>query len=188
MRPPYQLIREVRQPWPLQEGQPQRYDYEYQRAGTCNVFAFLCPQAGWRPIKVTARRTKADYAECMRDLVDVHFPEAENIRVIQDNLNTHTPAALYEHFPPEEARRILRKLEFHYILKYASWLNMVEIEIGVLMNQCLDRRIPDIDTLKAEILVWETTRNAKQVKINWQFTTIKARAKLQRLYPPIDVG
>lgn len=180
---PYQLIREVRVPLAMQEGQPQRYDYEYYREGTCNLFVFLCSQAGWRHVKVTARRTKEDFAYCMRDLVDIHFPDAEVIRIVLDNLNTHTPAALYETFVPAEARRILRKLEFHYTPKHASWLNMVEIEIGVLDGQCLDRRIPDVETVEREVQAWQTSRNEDQVKINWQFTTEAARKKLGRLYP-----
>jgi hypothetical protein len=180
---PYQLIREVRTPLPTQEGQPQRYDYEYKREGTCNLFVSLCSQAGWRHAKVTARRTKEDFAYAMRDLVDIHFPDAEVIRLVVDNLNTHTPAALYETFAPAEARRILRKLEFHYTPKHASWLNMVEIEIGVLVGQCLDRRIPDIETVKREVLAWQTSRNENQIKINWRFTTDAARKKLGRLYP-----
>jgi hypothetical protein len=180
---PYQLIREVRVPLPIREGQPQRYDYEYHREGTCNLFVYLCSQIGWRHVKVTAQRTKEDFAYAMRDLVDIHFPDAEVIRIVVDNLNTHTPAALYETFAPAEARRILRRLEFHYTPKHASWLNMAEIEIGVLVGQCLDRRIPDTETVKREVLAWQTPRNENQVKINWQFTTAAARKKLGRLYP-----
>jgi transposase len=180
---PYQMIGEVRTPLPTQEGRPQRYDYEYTREGTCTLFVYLCSGSGWRHVEVTARRTKEDFAHAMRDLVDVHFPDAEVLRVVLDNLNTHTPAALYEAFEPAEARRILRKLDFHYTPKHASWLNMVEIEIGVLVGQCLDRRIPDIETVKREVLAWQTSRNQKQVKIDWQFTTETARKKLGRLYP-----
>jgi hypothetical protein len=180
---PYQLIRDVRVPLPMQEGQPERYDYEYHREGTCNLFVYLCSQVGWRHVTVTARRTKHDLADAMRDLVDTHFPDADVIRVVLDNLNTHTPAALYERFEPAEARRILRKLEFHYTPKHASWLNMVEIEIGVLLGQCLDRRLADIETVKREVLAWQTSRNESQVKIRWQFTTEAARKKLSRLYP-----
>jgi len=180
---PYQLIGDVRVPLPMQEGQPERYDYEYHREGTCNLFVYLCSQIGWRHVKVTAQRTKHDFADAMRDLVDIHFPDADVIRVVLDNLNTHTPAALYERFAPAEARRILRKLEFHYTPKHASWLNMVEIEIGVLLGQCLDRRLADIETVKREVLAWQTSRNESQVKISWQFTTEAARKKLGRLYP-----
>ena len=180
---PYQLIREVRTPLPVREGQPQRYDYEYKREGTCNLFVSLCSQIGWRDVKVTAQRTKEDFAHAVRDLVDIHFPAAKKIRLVVDNLNTHTPAALYETFAPAEARRIVRKLEFHYTPKHASWLNMVEIEIGVLCGQCLDRRIPDIETVEHEVFAWQTSRNENQVKINWRFTTEAARKKLGRLYP-----
>jgi hypothetical protein len=180
---PYQLIREVRIPLPTQEGHPQRYDYEYKREGTCNLFVCLCSQIGWRDVKVTAQRTKEDFAYAVRDLVDIHFPTAKKIRLVVDNLNTHTPAALYETFAPAEARRIVRKLEFHYTPKHASWLNMVEIEIGVVVGQCLDRRIPDIDTVKREVSAWQTSRNGNQVKINWQFTTEAARKKMGCLYP-----
>lgn len=180
---PYQLIREVRAPLPIQAGKPQRFDYEYHREGTCNLFVYLCPQAGWRHVKVTARRTKEDFAYCMRDLVDIHFPDAEVIRIVLDNLNTHTPAALYEVFEPAEARRILRKLEFHYTPCHASWLNMVEIEIGVLDGQCLDRRIPDVETVEREVQAWQASRNENQTKIDWRFTTEAARKKLGRLYP-----
>ena len=181
-----QLIAETRTPLPMQPGKPERYDYEYRRNGTSNLFVFFQPLGGWRHVKVTERRTKIDFAHCMRDLVDVHFPEAEVIRVIQDNLNTHTPAALYEAFEPVEARRILKRLEFHHTPKHASWLNMVEIEIGVLTRQCLDHRIPDQDTLRRKILAWEQSRNERQATVEWRFTTSDARAKLKRLYPDIS--
>ncbi len=180
---PYQLISEVRQPLPVQPGRPQCYDYEYKREGTCNLFMFVQPHVGWRHVKVTDRRTKVDFAQCMKDLVDVHFPNAEVIRVILDNLNTHTPAALYEAFEPAEARRIIRKLEFHHTPKHGSWLNMAEIEFSVLAGQCLDRRLPDIATVGSEIAAWEADRNAERATITWRFTTDKARAKLSRLYP-----
>jgi hypothetical protein len=180
---PYQLISEVRRPLPVKPGRPQRYDYEYQREGTCNLFMFVQPHVGWRHVTVTAHRTKRDFAQCMKDLVDLYFPEAELIRVSLDNLNTHTPAALYEAFEPAEARRIIRKLEFHHTPKHGSWLNMAEIEFSVLAGQCLDRRLPDSETVRTEVTAWETQRNAKQAKIHWRFTTDKARAKLERLYP-----
>lgn len=180
---PYQLISETRQPLPGKPGRPQRYDYEYKREGTCNLFMFVQPQVGWRHVKVTDRRTKADFAQCMKDLVDLHFPEADRIRVTLDNLNTHTPAALYEAFEPAEARRIIRKLEFHHTPKHGSWLNMAEIEFSVLAGQCLDRRLPDSATVSAEVAAWETERNAERATINWRFTTDKARSKLERLYP-----
>jgi hypothetical protein len=179
---PYQLTAQVRQPLPMQAGRPQRYDYEYKRMGTRNLFMFFQPLAGWRHVKITERRTKLDYAHCLRDLVDVHFPDAEVIRVVQDNLNTHTPAALYETFEPAEARRILRKLEFHYTPVHGSWLNMVEIEFSVLVRQCLDRRIPDELTMQREIAAWEAERNARKATVDWQFTSNNARVKLTRLY------
>lgn len=180
---PYQMISQTRQPLPMQPGQPQRFDYEYRREGTRNLFMFVQPEIGWRHVQVTARRTKRDFAHCMQELVDVHFPEAEVVRVVLDNLNTHTPAALYETFDPAEARRIVSKLEFHFTPKHGSWLNMAEIEFSVLGGQCLGRRIGDEDTLKSEVAAWESTRNAQNATINWQFTTPKAREKLGRLYP-----
>jgi len=179
---PYQLMSEVRQPLPMQTGRPQRYDYEYKRMGTRNLFMFFQPLGGWRHVKITKRRTKQDYAHCMRDLVDIHFPDAEMIRVVQDNLNIHTPAALYESFEPAEARRILRKLEFHYTPVHGSWLNMVEIEFSVLVRQCLDRRIPDDGTLQHEVAAWQAQRNTQKATVDWQFTSDHARIKLVRLY------
>jgi transposase len=180
---PVQLIGEVRQPIPAEPGQLERYDYEYRRNGTVNLFVFLDVNRPWRKVKVTKQRTARDYAHCMRDLVDVHFPTATCIRVVQDNLSTHTAGALYEAFPPNEARRILRRLEFHYTPKHASWLNMVEIEIGVLSSQCLNRRIDNAERLISEIAAWEQQRNAAGARINWMFTTDKARAKMGRAYP-----
>jgi transposase len=180
---PVQLIGEVRQPIPAEPGQLERYDYEYRRNGTVNLFVFVDVNRPWRKVKVTQRRTARDYAHCMRDLVDVHYPEATCIRVVQDNLSTHSAGALYEAFPPAEARRIRRRLEFHYTPKHASWLNMVEIEIGVLNGQCLDRRIDDAGRLISEITAWEQQRNAAGAQINWMFTTEKARAKMGRAYP-----
>jgi hypothetical protein len=182
---PVQLIGEVRQPIPAEPGQLERYDYEYRRNGTVNLFVFLDVNRPWRKVKVTARRTARDYAHCMRDLVDVHYPEASCIRVVQDNLSTHTAGALYEAFTPAEARRILRRLEFHYTPKHASWLNMVEIEIGVLNCQCLDRRIDNAERLTSEIAAWEQQRNAAGARIDWMFTTDKARAKMGRAYPEL---
>src|SRR5467141_1659814 len=180
---PVQLIGEVRQPIPAQPGQLERYDYEYRRNGTVNLFVVLDVHRPWRKIKVTERRAAEDYAQCMRELVDVHYPDAACIRVVQDNLSTHSAGALYEAFTPAEARRILRRLEFHYTPKHASWLNMVEIEIGVLRGQCLDRRIDDPNNLISEIVAWERQRNAARARINWMFTTDKARAKMGRAYP-----
>jgi DDE superfamily endonuclease len=169
-----------------QPGQAARYDYEYQRNGSCNLFMMFQPSAGWRHAKVTDQRKKADFAECMRELVDVHFPHAEKIRVVMDNLNTHTPASLYAAFPPAEARRILSKLEFHYTPKHASWLNMVEIELSVLVHQCLKRRIADMNTLTREVAAWEAARNAQRATIRWQFDLTQARTKLARLYPELS--
>lgn len=180
---PYQLIGEVRQPCSSQPGKPQRYDYQYQRNGTCNLFMFFEPRAGWRHVEVTERRTKQDFAHCMQQLVDGYYPEAEVIRVVVDNLNTHTPAALYETFVAAEAHRLLQRLEFHYTPKHGSWLNMVEIEFSVLAGQCLQRRLPDKATVQREIAAWERQRNDAKATVQWRFTTDKARTKLLRLYP-----
>jgi transposase len=180
---PVQLIGEVRQPIPAKPGQLERYDYEYRRNGTVNLFVVLDVHRPWRMVKLTERRAAEDYAQCMRELVDVHYPDADSIRVVQDNLSTHTAGALYQAFPPAEARRILRRLEFHYTPKHASWLNMVEIEIGVLRGQCLDRRIDHPKPLRREIAAWQRERNAAGARIKWMFTTAKARAKMGRAYP-----
>ncbi|MCK1718480.1 IS630 family transposase [Bradyrhizobium sp. 141] len=180
---PVQLIGEVRQPIPPRPGRLERYDYEYRRNGTVNLFVLLDVHRPWRKVKLTERRTAKDYAQCMRDLVDIHYPSAEIIRVVQDNLSTHSAGALYQTFPPAEARRILRRIEFHYTPKHASWLNMVEIEIGVLRGQCLARRIDGCKRLRREISAWERQRNAARSRINWMFTTEKARAKMGRAYP-----
>lgn len=180
---PVQLIGEVRQPIPAKPGRLERYDYEYRRNGTVNLFVLLDVHRPWRKVKLTERRTAEDYARCVRDLVDIHCPDAETIRIVQDNLSTHSAGALYQAFPPAEARRILRRIEFHYTPKHASWLNMVEIEIGVLRGQCLDRRIDDPKRLRREITAWERQRNTARSRIKWMFTTEKARAKLGRAYP-----
>jgi transposase len=180
---PIQLIGEVRTPIPAKPGQLERYDCEYKRNGTANLFVFLDVHRPWRKVKVTASRAAVDFAACMRELTDVHFPKAERIRVILDNLSTHSAGALYQAFPAAEARRVLRRLEFHYVPKHASWLNMVEIEIGVLAAQCLDRRIASIEQLAAETAAWERQRNAAGARIKWMFTTEKARAKMGRAYP-----
>jgi transposase len=169
----------------MKPGKVARQDYEYQRNGTCNLFMFFQPLAGWRHTKVTSRRTKEDFAECMRELVDMHFPYAEKIRVVLDNLNTHSPSALYEAFEPAEARRILNKLEFHYTPKHGSWLNMVEIELSILVNQCLKQRIPDSYTLQREATAWQSIRNAQKATVNWRFGVDQARVKLNRLYPKL---
>lgn len=179
---PRQLIGESRVPVPPKPGRPARFDYEYVRNGTANVFMFVDAHRSWRHAKVTDRRACTDFAECMRDLVDVHYPTAERIRVVLDNLSTHTPSALYETFEPEEARRILRRLEFHFTPKHASWLNMVEIEIGVMAAQCLDRRIPTKAILTKEIKAWEQARNRDKARIKWLFTVERAREKLGRAY------
>jgi transposase len=180
---PRQLIGEARVPIPAEPGKPRRVDYEYVRNGTANVFMFIDVNRPWRHAKVTDQRTCIDFAECMRDLVDVHYPEADRIRVVLDNLSAHSAGALYQRFAAEEARRILNRLEFHFTPKHASWLNMVEIEIGVMVQQCLDRRIPDKDTLVAEVGSWERRRNAEGAKIRWLFTVERARQKMGRAYP-----
>src|ERR1700751_4572728 len=164
-------------------GQLERFDYEYRRNGVVNLFVFLDAHRSWRRVKVTDHRTADDFALCMRELVDVDFPEAERIRVVLDNLSTHPAAALYAAFPLAEARRVLRRLEFHYTPKHASWLNMVEIEIGVLKGQCLDRRIESRDRLVAEIDAWQVQRNQNSARIAWMFSTDKARTKMARAYP-----
>jgi hypothetical protein len=178
-----QLIAETRAPLPVQPGRPARYDYEYQRNGTRNLFLFTEPQAGWRQINLTEQRTMSDFAHQMKWLVDECYPEASLIRVVLDNLNTHKAASLYEAFAPEEARRIIKKLEFHYTPKHGSWLNMAEIELSVLQRQCLNRRIPDQATLAREVAAWEKQRNQEQATIDWRFSITDAREKLKRLYP-----
>ncbi len=180
-----QLIGETRSRIGAQVGRVERYDYEYERNGVSNIFMFFEPLGGWRHVKVTERRTKADWAHCMQELVDIHYPKAEVIRVVMDNLNTHNPAALYEVFEPAEARRILSKLEFHNTPVHGSWLNVAEIELSVLSRQCLSRRIPDKDTLTSEVAAWEIDRNGAGMKVDWRFTTADARIKLKHLYPSI---
>jgi transposase len=182
---PIQLIGEVRRPVRAKPGQIERYDCEYRRNGTANLFVFLDVHRPWRKVKVTERRAAEDFAACMRELTDVHYPKAERIRVVLDNLSTHSAGALYQSFPAAEARRVLRRLEFHYVPKHASWLNMVEIEIGVLVSQCLDRRIESYTRLLAETAAWEKRRNAERARIKWMFTTEKARAKMGRAYPKL---
>ncbi len=178
-----QLIKETRQPLPAHPGRPERFDYEYQREGTRNLFLFTEPQAGWRHVNITAQRTMIDFAHQMKWLVDEAYPEATVIRVVLDNLNTHKAASLYEAFEPEEARRIVKKLEFHYTPKHGSWLNMAEIELSVLQRQCLNRRLADEATLVHEVEAWEKERNKKQATIDWRFSVTDAREKLKRLYP-----
>lgn len=181
-----QLVGETREPLPAAPGKPARYDYEYERHGVANLFMFFAPLGGWRHVKVTERRTKVDFAHAMRELVDVHFPKAEVVTVVLDNLNTHTPAALYEAFEPEEARRILSRLEFCYTPKHGSWLNVAELELAILTSQCLDRRIPDAAALEREVSAWEAARNERGACTFWRFTAKDARIKLRRLYPSID--
>jgi transposase len=180
---PRQLIGEERVPVRAEPGKRRRFDYEYVRNGTANVFMFVDVNRPWRHAKVTDQRTCIDFAECMRDLVDEHYPEAERIRVVLDNLSAHSASALYQRFAPAEARRILSRLEFHFTPKHASWLNMVEIEIGVMVRQCLDRRIADKATMVSEIAAWERRRNREQERIDWMFTVERAREKLGRAYP-----
>jgi transposase len=180
---PVQLIGEVREPIAAAPGQIERVDYEYRRNGTVNLFVVMDVHRPWRKVTVTEQRTAQDYAERLRALVDVDDPDAACIRVVQDNLSTHTPGALYEAFPAPEAHRILERLEFHHTPKHASWLNMVEIEIGVLKGQCLDRRLDDHEELEREIAAWERRRNAAGARVKWMFTTETARAKMGRAYP-----
>lgn len=182
---PEQLISETRQALPMQSGQPQRYDYEYRREGVANLFMFFAPLQNWRTVKVTAQRTKVDWAHCMRNWVDVHFPQAEKIVIVQDQLNTHAPACLYDVFPPTEAKRILDRFEFHCTPKHGSWLNMAEIELSVLNRQCLRQCIPSRTDLIHETEAWVRQRNQKQATVDWHFATQDARIKLKRLYPSI---
>jgi transposase len=178
-----QMVKETRVPWPMEPGQPARYDYEYERNGVANLFVHFQPLTGWRHLAVTEHRTQRDFAQQMKELVDVHFPRAIRIRVVLDNLNTHTKAALYEAFEPAEAKRIADRLEFHYTPNHGSWLNMAEIELAILTKQCLDRRIPDGETLAREVAAWERERNAEHATVNWRFKVKDARTKLKRLYP-----
>ncbi len=181
-----QLVKEIQIPIAAQAGQPERVDYEYERNGTANLFMVCEPMKGWRRVKVTQRKTAIDYAHLLKELVDVDFPDAQKLRVVQDNYATHSPASLYKAFEPEEAHRILNRLEFCYTPKHGSWLNMAEIELSVLGRQCLDRRIPDMETLQKEIEAWQEDRNREETWIDWQFTAADARVKLRRLYPSIN--
>lgn len=178
-----QLVGETRVPIPAGPGRPRRVDYEYERCGTADVFIFTEPLGNWRCVEVTERRTRIDWAEQMKSLVDVYYPEATTIRVVMDNLNTHSLGSLYEAFPPDEARRIAAKLEIHHTPKHGSWLNVAEIELRVLTVQCLNRRISDVTTLRHEIHAWETARNGSGARVDWQFTSEDARIHLKRLYP-----
>jgi len=185
---PTQLIGETRTPLPAKPGVPATYDYEYRRNGTANLFMFVDAHRPWRHVKPTARRTNIDFAECMRDLVDEHYADAHRVRVVLDNLSTHKAASLYEALEPAEARRILRRIEFHFTPKHGSWLNMAEIEIGVLTRQCLDRRIPDRDVLAREVGTWTRTRNAAGAGIDWMFRIEDARRKLGKAYPDVTAS
>ena len=177
---------EVIAPLPMEQGEPERFERTFERNGVSNLFMFFAPLHNWRHVKVTDRRTNADWAECMRELVDDHFPDAEQVVVVQDNLNTHTPAALYSAFAPEEAKRIWDRLAFHDTPKHGSWLNMAEIELSVLARQCLKRRIPDQPTLIQETAAWEDRRNTAAATVDWRFTTADARIKLKKLYPVLN--
>ncbi len=180
-----QLVAETRVPMPAKPGRPARHDYEYERNGTANLFMLFAPLEGWRHVEVTDRHTAVDYAHLLRAVSDEWFPNVPKIALVQDNLNTHKPASLYEAFPAEEARRLVERFEGHYTPKHGSWLNMAEIELSVLSTQCLDRRIPDKALLTEEVAAWEAERNNKRAKADWQFTTADARVKLKRLYPSI---
>jgi DDE superfamily endonuclease len=180
-----QLLADARPSLPPAPGQPERVDYEYVREGTANLFLVTEPLRGWRHVTVTDQRRRVDFAPVIRELVDVHYPEAERIVLVLDNLNTHTPASLYEAFPPAEAKRLADKLEIHYTPKHGSWLNMAELELSVLARQCLAERIPAKATLIEQVVAWEEQRNQHSARIDWRFTTADARIKLKRLYPTI---
>ena len=180
-----QLVAETRTPVPMRPGQPARYDYEYERNGTANLFMLFAPLEGWRHVKVTERRTAVDFAQVLKDLSDIHFPSAEKIVLVQDNLNTHAPASLYEAFPPAEARRLVERFEWHYTPKHGSWLDMTESELAILSGQCLSRRIPDRATLEREVAAWVERRNTHNAKADWRFTAADARIKLKSLYPSL---
>ena len=178
-----QLIIETRAPVAMKPGQKARHDYEYERNGVANLFMMFAPLEGWRHVKVTGRRAAVDYAQALKDLSDKHFPGAAKIVLVQDNLSTHTTASLYAAFPAPEARRLAGRFEWHYTPKHGSWLDMAESELGVLSNQCLDRRIPDRQSLEREAAAWQHNRNKHHAKADWQFTTQDARVKLKKLYP-----
>ncbi len=183
---PVQLIQEIRTPLPAKVGQPERYDYEYERNGTATIFMFTEPLRGVRMVSVREHKTAVDWATEVQQLVERQYPEADRIRLVCDNLNTHGIGSLYEAFPPEQARRLASRLELHYTPKHGSWLNIAEIELSALTLQCLDRRIPDLETLREETHQWEQRRNAAQKGVDWQFSTHDARIKLKRLYPQIQ--
>jgi hypothetical protein len=180
---PYQLLNDARIPIPMKPGKPERRDSEYVRHGTCSIFIFTEPLAGWRHTSVRERRTRIDWAHEVKELLDVNYPDAIKVLLVLDNLNTHTIASLYEAFAPETARRLAKRLELHYTPKHGSWLNIAEIELSAMTRQCLGRRIPSIDQLALELMEWESARNSNQKGVDWQFTTDDARIKLRRLYP-----
>ena len=184
---PTQLIKETRKSLPTKPGTLAKYDYEYERSGTANNFMFTEPLGGWRKVSVRESKTKQDWAHEIKSLLDEDYPEAEMVVLICDNLNTHTLGALYETFPPSEARRLAERLEIHYTPKHGSWLNVAEIELSVMTKQCLARRIPELETLRRETLAWAAQRNERQTGVDWQFTTDDARIKLKRLYPQIQL-
>jgi hypothetical protein len=181
-----QLLRDTRTPVPMKSGRVERRDYEYERGGVVNVFMFCEPLQGRRWVDVTEQRTKVDWAHQIKELVEERYPEAQRIVLVMDNLNTHTPASLYDAFDPAEAKRLADRLEIHYTPKHGSWLNMAEIELSVLSRQCLDRRVPDFESLQAEVAAWQERRDATGTKIDWRFTTEDARIKLKRLYPSLQ--
>jgi transposase len=181
-----QLLADVRPPLPMEPGQPQRVDDHYERGGTCNLFLACEPLRGWREVKVTTQRRRVDWAHFVRELVDIHYPDADRIVLVMDNLNTHTPASLYQAFAPAEAKRIWDRLELHYTPKHGSWLNVAECEFSVLSRHCLHRRIAEQEALQAEISAWQRDRNQQAGKVKWQFTTADARIRLAHLYPKID--
>jgi hypothetical protein len=181
-----QVVADVRAPLPAQPGQPARHDPEYAREGVVNLFLVTAPLRGWRQVRVSGQRTRIDWAACIKDLVDVHYPAADRIVLVMDQLNTHSPASLYEAFPPAEAKRLADKLEIHYTPKHGSWLNMAEVELSALQRQCLDRRLGDRQTMAREVAAWVTARNGAATTIDWRFTTSDARIKLKPLYPVIQ--
>jgi len=183
---PKQLIGETRVPVPMSKGHDRKCDYEYERLGVCNIFLANEPLAGFRTVKVTDRKCKIDWAEFIKEIADEHYPDAEIITLVMDNLGTHTPGAFYERYAPAEAKRILDRFEFIFTPKHGSWLDMAEIELNVLNNQCMGRRIDSIDKVREEVEAWEKVRNGIERKINWQFSTEKARIKLRRLYPSYE--
>jgi len=180
---PYQLLGEAREPLPMRPGDDQKVDSEYIRNGTCSIFAFIEPLAGKHHVSVREQRTAVDWAEEIKYLVDVMYPDVDKIILVMDNLNTHKPSSLYKRYPAPEARRIIKRLEIHYTPKHGSWLDIAEIELNVMTRQCLSRRIDDIDNLRRELSTWEVERNTAAAKVNWHFRTDDARIKLRSLYP-----